>query len=53
MSDAPEHKPRNSKLWLWIVFACLLQLAAWTVWFMIAARHRVQEVPLVSGSGIK
>lgn len=40
------HKP--SRLWLWFVAAFALQAAAWTAWFVIAGRHRVQEVPLVT-----
>lgn len=45
---APAISPKKSRLWLWIVAACLLQLSAWTAWFTIAAKHRVQEVPLVT-----
>lgn len=37
----------KSRLWLWFVAAFALQFAAWGVWLTIAARHRVQEVPLV------
>jgi hypothetical protein len=43
-------KTKSSKLWLWIVAAIVLQLAAWTIWFMIAAHHKVEEVPLVGHS---
>jgi hypothetical protein len=39
---------RPSWLWLWFVAAFALQAAAWTAWFVIAGRHRVQEVPLVT-----
>ena len=39
-------KPKKSKLWLFFVAAFALQLAAWTAWFLIAARHPVAEVPL-------
>lgn len=38
--------PKPSRLWLWVVAAFALQVAAWTAWFVIAARHKVQEVPL-------
>lgn len=38
---------KKSKLWLFIVAAFALQLAAWTAWFLIAARHPVEEVPVV------
>lgn len=37
---------RPSRLWLWFVAAFLIQGAAWTAWFVIAAKHPVQEVPL-------
>ena len=40
---------KPSRLWLWFVAAFLIQAAAWTVWFMIASQHRIEEVPLVSG----
>lgn len=39
---------KKSRLWLWFVAAALLQLGAWTAWFIIAANHRVQEVPLAT-----
>ncbi|HEX2855368.1 MAG TPA: hypothetical protein VHO24_19180 [Opitutaceae bacterium] len=47
---APEtmKKKKPSKLWLWFVAAFLLQVAAWSVWFVIAAHHQVQEVPLAT-----
>ena len=37
---------KKSKLWLMFVAVIALQLAAWTAWFIIAARHPVAEVPL-------
>lgn len=37
---------RPSRLWLWVLAAFALQLAAWTAWFIIAAHHQVEEVPL-------
>lgn len=37
---------RSSRLWMWVVAAFLLQLAAWVAWFTIASQHRVEEVPL-------
>jgi len=40
------NKPRSSKLWLWFVAAFVVQLAAWAVWFTIASKHKVAEVPL-------
>lgn len=39
--------PRRSfPLWFWVLVAFGVQLAAWTVWFVIASHHRVAEVPL-------
>lgn len=38
---------KKSRLWAWFVFAFLVQAGAWTAWLAIAAKHRVQEVPLV------
>lgn len=38
---------KPSRLWLWIVAAFLVQLIAWGAWFVIASKHKVQEVPLV------
>lgn len=40
--------PTKSRLWLWFVLAFVVQIGAWTAWFTIAAKHRVQEVPLVT-----
>ena len=39
-------KPRRSKLWLGIVAAFLVQIAAWTLWFTIAGNNPVETVPL-------
>jgi hypothetical protein len=36
----------RSRAWLWLVALMLLQVVAWTAWFLIAARHHVAEVPL-------
>jgi hypothetical protein len=41
-------KARASLLWLWIVAACLVHVAAWVGWFIIAGHHPVQEVPLAT-----
>ncbi len=46
---APARPP--SRLWLWVVAVCALQVAAWTAWFIIAAQNRVQEVPLATKGG--
>jgi hypothetical protein len=47
MSAGPKAKP--SRLWLWFAAACAFQAAVWTAWLVIAARHKVEEVPLASG----
>lgn len=47
-SGPPPAAPK-SRLWLWFVAAFLIQAAAWTAWFTIAAQHKVQEVPLTTG----
>jgi hypothetical protein len=43
---APATGPAKSRLWIWFVGVCLLQIAAWTGWFIIASKHPVQSVPL-------
>ncbi len=35
---------KKSKIWLFFVAATLLQFAAWTTWFIIAAHHPVADV---------
>lgn len=40
----------RSKLWLWFVAAFVVQAAMWGVWFAIAARNKVETVPLVTRS---
>ena len=48
----PEPVPATkSRLWLWFVAAFLIQGAAWTTWFVIAAQHQVAEVPLATRFG--
>jgi len=42
------NKPRVSRLWLWILVAFLLQLAAWGAWLYVASTHQVAEVPLAA-----
>ena len=39
-------KRGRGRLLLWVLGAFAVQLAAWTAWFIIAAQHRVAEVPL-------
>lgn len=38
----------GSRIWWWFVGACVLQLVVWTAWFIIAAHHKVEEVPLAT-----
>lgn len=42
--------PKKSHLWLWFVAAFLVQLGAWTAWFVIASKHKVAEVPLATAA---
>ena len=50
MNPAIESAPRSGRSYLWLIFVAvmLLQLAAWTAWFIVAAHHRVEEVPLAT-----
>jgi hypothetical protein len=41
---------KPSRLWLWFVAAFVVQFAAWTAWFVIAAHHQVEDVPLATGT---
>ena len=36
------------KVWGWILLACLVHVAAWTAWLVLAAHHPVTEIPLVT-----
>lgn len=47
MEPAEAAPAPRSRLWWWFVAAFAVQLAAWGVWLTIAARHPVQDVPLV------
>lgn len=47
MEPAEASRAPRSWLWLWFVAAFAVQLTAWGFWLTIAARHRVQEVPVV------
>jgi hypothetical protein len=40
-------KTAPSRLWFWFIAAFCVQVAAWVAWLVIAAHHRVQEIPLV------
>ncbi len=49
MNPNPDpNPPERSRLWLIFVAVFVLQLAAWTAWFIIASRHPVEEVPLAT-----
>ena len=41
----PTEKP--SRLWIWVLVACLLHVGTWVLWITIGAMHPVQEVPVV------
>lgn len=41
----------RSRVWWLVVFAFVVQIAAWMIWMRIAAHHRVAEVPLQTSSG--
>ena len=41
-------RSEQSFLWLIVVAAFVVQLAAWTAWFVIASHHRVAEVPVAT-----
>lgn len=36
--------------WIWILAACILHVAVWAGWFVLAAAHPVADVPLRSHS---
>jgi hypothetical protein len=44
---------KKSRLWVWFVAAFLIQLGAWTAWFMIASQHKVAEVPLAGAASVE
>lgn len=50
MKTATESVAPQAPSYLWLVFvaAFVLQLAAWTAWFIVASHNRVEEVPLVT-----
>lgn len=50
-SNPPAAAARPSRLWLWFVAAFAVQALAWTTWFVIASKNKVQEVPLVRVDG--
>lgn len=48
-ASLPAHLPRRkSRILLWVALAFVVQIAAWTAWFVIAANHKVAEVPLTT-----
>jgi hypothetical protein len=48
---ASAHRAKGSRLWWWVVAAFAFQMAAWTAWFIVASRHKIEDVPLVTSSG--
>lgn len=40
-------RPKDRLMW-WVAGAFALMLGAWTVLFIVAAKHRVAEVPIVT-----
>ena len=48
MNPAAEAIPPPHRSYVWLVFvaAFALQLAVWTAWFIVAAKHQVADVPL-------
>lgn len=44
-----EAQTKPSRLWIWVLVVFAVQLAVWTTWIVIAAHHRVEEVPLERG----
>jgi len=46
----PEPAPTSGRSYIWLIFVAVvvLQLAAWTAWFIVASHHRVEEVPLAT-----
>ena len=49
MATEVKTAPR-SRVWWLVVFAFVVQIAAWTVWMRIASHNRVAEVPLQTSS---
>ena len=35
-----------SRWWVWIVAAFAVQFAVWIAWFIVAAHHPVEEIPV-------
>jgi hypothetical protein len=48
VSASPTRK--KSRLLLWVVLAFVIQAAAWTAWFTIAAHNKVTEIPLTTNN---
>lgn len=42
---------KPSRLWLWFVAAFIVQAIVWAAWLTLAARHPVEEVPVVPAQG--
>ena len=46
LDTAPLEKKPRGRFWMLLVGFMILQLVAWTLWFTIAAKNPVAEVPL-------
>lgn len=42
---------RPSRWWWWVVGAFALQFTVWIAWFIVAAHHPVEEVPVATRPG--
>jgi hypothetical protein len=39
-----------SRIWWFVIVAFAVQLTVWAAWLTFAGHHRVEEVPLATGS---
>lgn len=46
------NNPLRTKPWLWIILAFVVQLTAWGIWFTLASKNKVAEVPLQTGPAL-
>lgn len=47
----PAVAPRQaSRVWVWVIVVFAVQVAVWTAWFIFAAHHPVEEIPVATGS---
>lgn len=49
--DEPGSVARKpSRVWIWVIVVCAVQVAVWTAWFIFAAHHPVEEIPVATGT---